>query len=328
MILRIPVVPVSSKQLFSIIATTILCSILLLPSCSVVEAAAANEISMGTTIVALRSKQGVVVGADTRTSMSTMVSNRFANKLSLLYQSHDPNGGGPISCYLCRSGSAADTQYLADECRWKFRSRALKYGAPPSFMGASSTITATSNNAVVSISQIARWLRYVVMNGNGQYSASLLVAGYDPLEGGKIYSIAQTGSLLEEPVYAAAGSGSTFILGLMDMTLQEHYQQQCRTSNNNNNDNNFLLEEPEAIELVAKLIHAAIARDGASGGVARLVVMNDQGSREMIVHPPPNTQQGATSKEDGSPKELKGFMAAKPPPKLVSLPTTSFGIRE
>lgn len=237
---------------------------------------------MGTTIVALRTKEGVVVGADTRTSMSTMVSNRFAEKISLLYQN------GPVSCVMCRSGSAADTQYLADEARWAFRSRALQYGKD-----------------AVSIGQISRWLRYVVMNGN--YGASLLCAGYDPREGGRIFSIAASGSLVEENVFAAAGSGSTYILGLMDTTLKNLQR---------DNGNEFIGED-EAIELVARLIHSAVARDGSSGGAARILVMNRQGSRELIRHQPSKAHESKAKEE-----ALKGFKAATPPRKLPS-PTFS-----
>ena len=44
----------------------------------VVDALHPNEVSMGTTILAIRYKDGVVVGADTRTSVSGYVSNRYA----------------------------------------------------------------------------------------------------------------------------------------------------------------------------------------------------------------------------------------------------------
>ena len=59
------------------------CSILLISYCYLslllrVDALHPNEISMGTTILAVRYKGGVVVGADTRTSVSGYVSNRYA----------------------------------------------------------------------------------------------------------------------------------------------------------------------------------------------------------------------------------------------------------
>lgn len=47
---------------------------------------------------------GVVVGADSRTSLGTYVSNRVTDKLTRVTD----------SIYCCRSGSAADTQAIAD----------------------------------------------------------------------------------------------------------------------------------------------------------------------------------------------------------------------
>lgn len=47
---------------------------------------------------------GVVVGADSRTTTGSYIANRVTNKLTPL---HD-------KIFCCRSGSAADTQALAD----------------------------------------------------------------------------------------------------------------------------------------------------------------------------------------------------------------------
>lgn len=47
---------------------------------------------------------GVVVGADSRTSMGVYVSNRVTDKLTRVTD----------HIYCCRSGSAADTQAIAD----------------------------------------------------------------------------------------------------------------------------------------------------------------------------------------------------------------------
>ena len=62
----------------------------------------------GTTIVAVQYDGGVVIGADSRVSTGRYVSNRASDKLTPL---HD-------HVWLLRSGSAADTQLVAD------------YGAP------------------------------------------------------------------------------------------------------------------------------------------------------------------------------------------------------
>jgi 20S proteasome subunit beta 1 len=58
----------------------------------------------GTTIVACRYKDGVVLGADGRVSTGNYISNRASNKI---YQLAD-------HVYLLRSGSAADTQAIGD----------------------------------------------------------------------------------------------------------------------------------------------------------------------------------------------------------------------
>lgn len=58
----------------------------------------------GTTIVAVSYDGGVVIGADSRVSTGTYVSNRASDKITPLTD----------GIYLLRSGSAADTQAVAD----------------------------------------------------------------------------------------------------------------------------------------------------------------------------------------------------------------------
>jgi 20S proteasome subunit beta 1 len=58
----------------------------------------------GTTIVACTYKDGVVIGADSRVSTGNYVSNRASDKITELCD----------SVYLLRSGSASDTQAVAD----------------------------------------------------------------------------------------------------------------------------------------------------------------------------------------------------------------------
>ena len=68
-----------------------------------------SKVSTGTTLVAVEFADGVVLGADSRTSMGTYVANRVTDKLT------------PISSNImaCRSGSAADTQAVTDIVRYK-----------------------------------------------------------------------------------------------------------------------------------------------------------------------------------------------------------------
>lgn len=63
----------------------------------------------GTTIVAVEYKDGVVLGADSRVSTGTYVSNRASDKITALAD----------AIYLLRSGSAADTQAVSDYGRFR-----------------------------------------------------------------------------------------------------------------------------------------------------------------------------------------------------------------
>jgi hypothetical protein len=69
----------------------------------------------GTTIVACNYKGGVVIGADGRVSVGNYISNRASNKITPLTD----------NVFLLRSGSAPDTQAVADY------GEPARRGAPP-----------------------------------------------------------------------------------------------------------------------------------------------------------------------------------------------------
>jgi 20S proteasome subunit beta 1 len=212
---------------------------LLLLSTTELGSAASNEVSLGTTLVAVTYKDGVVVGADTRTSVGSYVSNRYAEKIASVLN----------MAVICRSGSAADTQYLAEQLGVEFQSRYYRYGEKPK------------------LTQIAHLLRSMVTES---MSASLICAGYQ--EGaGHIYAITPNGSILkEESGFAVSGSGSTFILGHLDNFYRKD------------------MEEQEAIDFVVNAVQLAINRDGSSGGFVRIHVVNQDGSQLKTIYPDHN----------------------------------------
>jgi len=63
-----------------------------------------GEVNLGTTIMAVCFDGGVIIGADSRTTSGSYIANRVTDKLTPV---HD-------RIYCCRSGSAADTQAVAD----------------------------------------------------------------------------------------------------------------------------------------------------------------------------------------------------------------------
>lgn len=222
-----------------------------------------DEVSMGTTILAVRYEGGVVVGADTRTSVSGYVSNRYAAKLTFVLDREVDefvtyaNSNTPVdasTCVICRSGSAADTQHLASVIRTELVSRQLLY-----------RIRGT-------VTHVASLLRNLLAN-EPSLSASLICAGYDSELGrGAIYTITPGGTVFEEKAWAAGGSGSTYILGHLDS---------CHPKDELGKDSNdqILNSEEEALDFVSKALSLAMDRDGSSGGFIRMYVINKDGKR-------------------------------------------------
>ncbi len=68
------------------------------------QALKAGEVSMGTTIAALKFDGGVILAADSRTTTGSYIANRVTDKLTQIHK----------KIWCCRSGSAADTQAVAD----------------------------------------------------------------------------------------------------------------------------------------------------------------------------------------------------------------------
>jgi len=72
--------------------------------------------------MAINFQDGVILGADSRTSSGSYIANRVSDKLT---QVHD-------TIWCCRSGSAADTQAVADMVRYYLDSYAVSEQQPPS----------------------------------------------------------------------------------------------------------------------------------------------------------------------------------------------------
>jgi 20S proteasome alpha/beta subunit len=242
------------------------------------------------------------VAADTRTSSGTYVSNKMARKLNIILDGsnnspgllsfgvNNNNNGGKTSCVIGRAGAAADTQWLATKAKDEFTHRARRQLLP-------------------TVSQVAHYLKYQIRTSRHSLQASLICAGYDDTDTDdtdtnnnkqpRIYSIAPNGSLLEEDIFCVSGSGSMFILGHLDHELR---------------DGSNHLEEADAIAMVTRMLQLSIRRDGSSGGLIRILVMNAQdGLKEITVYPesPPLTTTTTTLKHHPD-HNLSGFAKATP----------------
>jgi 20S proteasome subunit beta 1 len=186
--------------------------------------------SMGTTIIGVTYNGGVVLGADSRTSTGVYVANRASDKITRLTD----------NVYVCRSGSAADSQLVSDYVRYFLDQHTIQSGQP-------ATVKVAAN--------LVRLLSY---NNKNMLQTGLIVGGWDKYEGGKIYGVPLGGTLIEQP-FTIGGSGSSYLYGFFDQAWKEGMTQE------------------EAEQLVVKAVSLAIARDGASGGVVRTVTINSEG---------------------------------------------------
>jgi len=107
-------------------------------------------------------------------------------------------------------------------------------------------------------------MRTICYNNKDALSAGLICGGWDPYEGGQIYEIPLGGTLVKQK-FAIGGSGSTYIYGLVDDLYKEN------------------MTKEECKQFCKKVISHAMARDGSSGGVIRLVVIDKDGIEKEVV---------------------------------------------
>lgn len=193
------------------------------------------EESTGTTIMAMKYNGGVIIGADSRTSIGNYVSGRITDKLTKIHE----------SIFCCRSGSAADTQMVTRYIKNSLRSLEVVEHEKPT------------------VKRAAIMARNIIYN-NPFLLAGLIIAGYDKINHGSIFSINIGGSIFETD-WALGGSGSAFIYGYCDMNWKP----------------NMTLEE--GLEFVKNSIGCAIRRDNMSGGCIRMAVINEQGVQRYFV---------------------------------------------
>ncbi|KAL2151468.1 hypothetical protein VTH82DRAFT_6566 [Thermothelomyces myriococcoides] len=200
-----------------------------------------GEVNLGTSIMAVTFKDGVILGADSRTTTGAYIANRVTDKLT---QVHD-------TIWCCRSGSAADTQAVADIVKYQLELFAMTNGKPP-----------TTQTAAAIFQEIC-------YANKDRLTAGLIIAGWDERHGGQVYSIPLGGSLHKQP-YAIGGSGSTYIYGFCDANWREG------------------MEEAEAVSFVKEALKEAIKWDGSSGGVIRMVVLTAKGAERHLYLPDTN----------------------------------------
>jgi 20S proteasome subunit beta 1 len=94
--------------------------------------------------------------------------------------------------------------------------------------------------------------------------AGVIVGGWDAVEGGSVYVLPLGGTLMKMP-FAIGGSGSTYIYGHVDSEYKPN------------------MTRAECQSFVKKAIAHAMARDGSSGGIIRLVTVDANGTERDYI---------------------------------------------
>jgi len=195
-----------------------------------------GEVNLGTSIMAVQFDGGVVIGADSRTTTGSYIANRVTDKLTHV---HD-------RIYCCRSGSAADTQAVADIVHYYLQMYSQTAGKPPS------------------VHTAAALFQKLCYENKDNLSAGIIVAGWDEGVGPSVYNIPVGGGLFRQP-WAIGGSGSTYVYGYCDATYKEGWGRD------------------ETVNFVKNTLSLAMSRDGSSGGVIRMCVITDDKVERLFV---------------------------------------------
>lgn len=182
---------------------------------------------------------GVVIGADSRTTTGSYVANRVTDKLTAVHH----------RIFCCRSGSAADTQAVADAVAYQLAFHSIELEEPPLVRTAACLFQQSC-------------YRY-----REELSAGIIVAGWDRRRGGQVYVVPMGGMLLRQP-FAVGGSGSSYIYGFVDAAFRRG------------------MSRDECEEFTARALSLAMARDGSSGGVIRLAAITEGGVERRVLAGP------------------------------------------
>lgn len=150
------------------------------------------KMKTGTTTVAMKIKNGVILAADNRATMGLFVANKNAKKVHRIQD----------YMAITIAGGVADALYLID------------------LLKAETEIYKLRNSKPIGVEQTAKLLQNILYNQKGVFQVGHLLGGYTEKDGAKIYDIGGYGSLLEED-YASVGSGSTFAMGILETEWKE-----------------------------------------------------------------------------------------------------------
>ncbi|HIQ12800.1 MAG TPA: proteasome subunit beta [Thermoprotei archaeon] len=149
-------------------------------------------LSTGTTTLAIRCKDGVVLAADTRVTAGYFIAHKHGRKIFSIR----PNIAITIA------GVVADAQVLLEQVRYHINLFENTYGKP------------------LGVKAIANYLSNVLFAHKLlPFITEMIVAGKD-MDGYKVYKLDPLGSIIEDR-FAVSGSGSLVAIGVLENRYKE-----------------------------------------------------------------------------------------------------------
>lgn len=218
----------------------------------------------GTTIVGLCCSEGVVLGADTRTTGGAMIVNKIKKKI------HEISN----YIYCCTAGTVADCDNIVRQAKYDIHQQRI------SDTWDKNILSHREEKKYSSISAVLASFRRSMMKSRGGSSpqAVFIVGGYDD-KGYSLYFVGDNAVTNKVP-YGALGSGSMKAIAIMESELV--------SSNSSENLLNGIIDDiplSHGVDIVRKAVLSGIQNDLGSGNNFDIVTItkdNVESWREEI----------------------------------------------
>ena len=116
-----------------------------------------------------------------------------------------------------------------------------------------------------SVKVAAHLFKSMCYGNKDRLTAGIICGGWDPEEGGQVYSIpAYSGAMIRQPL-SISGSGSSYVYGYIDANFREG------------------MSKEECENFCKNTVSLAMARDGSSGGCIRIVKIDESGAERKFI---------------------------------------------
>lgn len=147
----------------------------------------------GTTIVGIKTKEGIIIASDKRATMGYLIASKDVEKIIQITD----------SIIIAAAGMVSDLQFLAKILSANIKLKELR------------------SNRKITVKEAASFLSILMYSRRLiPYFVQVIVAGKNNDDYG-IYSLDPAGSVIEEKKFISVGSGSTFALGVLESEYHE-----------------------------------------------------------------------------------------------------------